>query len=127
MKWLGVIVLTVIGIVAAVFAIEYFTVMIGHLPSWIPGHTSKLHHGHLKYGHYRKRGAISAFIALLAFAGAGFLTYRNVKSADKGDDATTPAPSAGAGASAAPTSTGQLLATPPPAAAPGESDETPGS
>jgi hypothetical protein len=75
MKWIWVIVLAVIGILAAIVAVEYLTVSIHALPSFIPGR----HPGH---GHYHKRGAGAAIIALLAFIGAGFLAYRNVK-ADK--------------------------------------------
>ena len=81
MKWLWIIVLAVIGIVAAVFAFEYLTVGIGHLPSWVPGHAA--HHR----GHMHKRGAIAAVIAIAAFAGAGYLIYRNQVKAQ------TPAPS----------------------------------
>ncbi len=76
MKWLWIIVLIVVGVIAAVFAFEYFTVGIGHLPSWVPGHVAG------KHGHLHKRGLIAAVIAVLAFAGAGWLIYRNVQ-ADK--------------------------------------------
>ena len=51
MKWVGVIILVVVGLLAAFVAIEYFTVQIHALPSFIPGRVA------LKYGHYRKRGA----------------------------------------------------------------------
>lgn len=70
MKWLGVIVLVIIGALATYVAIEYFTVAIHALPSYIPGH--KVH----ARGHYRKRGAFAALIALIAFVAAGFLAYR---------------------------------------------------
>jgi hypothetical protein len=75
MKWIWVIILGIIGVLAAIVAVEYLTVSIHNLPSFIPGR-------HPGRGHYHKRGAIAAVIALLAFIGAGFLAYRNVK-ADK--------------------------------------------
>jgi hypothetical protein len=76
MKWFWIILLLVIGIVAAVFAFEYLTVGIGHLPSWVPGHAAH------KHGHLHKRGVVAAVVALAAFVGAGWLIYRNVQ-ADK--------------------------------------------
>ena len=65
----GIIVLIIVGIVAAVYAFEYLTVSIHHLPPWVPGK----HHGR---GHYHKRGAILGLIALICFGGAGFIFYR---------------------------------------------------
>ena len=65
----GVIVLVVVGVVAAVYAFEYLTVSIHALPSWVPGR----HHGR---GHYHKRGAIFGVIAVGCLAGAGFLIYK---------------------------------------------------
>jgi len=73
MKWIWVIILGIIGVLAAIVAIEYLTVSIHSLPSFIPGG-----HPHAR-GHYHKRGAGAAVIALLAFVGAGFLAYRNIK------------------------------------------------
>jgi hypothetical protein len=84
MKWVGVIILVVVGVLAAFVAIEYFTVQIHSLPSYIPGHVA------LKYGHYRKRGAVAALIAIVAFGGAAFWAWRMVR-----DD--QPAPTASAG------------------------------
>ncbi|MGH9207018.1 MAG: hypothetical protein ACRD1G_10740, partial [Acidimicrobiales bacterium] len=72
MKWIWVIVLVIIGALAAFVAIEYFTVSIHALPSYIPGH--KVGHGHYGGGHYRKRGAAAAVVAFVALAGAGYLT-----------------------------------------------------
>ena len=69
MKWVAVIVLAVIGVLAAIVAIEYFTVQIHSLPSFIPGHRPVS-------GHYHKRGAVAALIAILAFVGAGVLVAR---------------------------------------------------
>ena len=72
MKWLWVIVLVIIGALAAFVAVEYLTTSIHALPSYIPGR-------HPGKGHYHKRGAGAALIALVAFVGAGFLAYRAVK------------------------------------------------
>jgi uncharacterized protein YxeA len=92
MKWLWIIVLVVVGIIAAVFAFEYLTVGIGHLPTWVPGHVTPkalpasgkcpgvLHmKGNHCYatGHSHKRGALAAVIALAAFVGAGWMIYKN--------------------------------------------------
>jgi uncharacterized membrane protein YidH (DUF202 family) len=85
MKWLGVIILVIVGILAAFVAIEYFTVEIHALPSYIPGHIA------LKYGHYRKRGALAALIAIIAFAGAAFWAWRIWRS----DQVVAPTTSAG--------------------------------
>jgi hypothetical protein len=73
MKWIWVIILVIVGVLAAIVAIEYLTVSIHNLPSIIPG--AKPH----AKGHYHKRGAGAALIALVAFVGAGFLAYRNMK------------------------------------------------
>jgi hypothetical protein len=74
MKWVGVIILVVVGLLAAFVAIEYLTVEIHALPSYIPGHEA------LKYGHYRKRGALAALIAVVAFVLAGVLAVRIYRS-----------------------------------------------
>jgi hypothetical protein len=75
MKWIWVIVFAVIGILAAIAAVEYLTVSISHIPSFMGGH-----HGR---GHFRKRGYGSLVIAVVAFVIAGFLAYRIVRT-DKG-------------------------------------------
>ncbi len=90
MKWLWIILLAVVGVIAAVFAFEYLTVAIGHLPSWVPGHVA--HHK----GHMHKRGAIAALIAVVAFAGAGFLLYKKVQE-DRTEAAVEAATSANGG------------------------------
>jgi uncharacterized membrane protein YidH (DUF202 family) len=72
MKWISVIVLAIIGVLAAIVAIEYFTVSIHALPSILGPH-----HGR---GHYHKRGAIAAVIAFVALVAAGFLAYRITRS-----------------------------------------------
>lgn len=93
MKWIGVILLVILGALATYVAIEYFTVAIHALPSYIPGHKAVGLHGHPARGHYRKRGAVAAVIALVAFVIAGFLAYRIVK-ADQAPAA--PGPTVGA-------------------------------
>ena len=85
MKWIWVIILAIIGILAAIVAVEYLTVSIGHLPSFIPGGKP----GH--HGHYHKRGAIAAVIAFVALVVAGYLTYRNLRT----QPAATPAHTSG--------------------------------
>lgn len=69
MKWVLVIGLAVIGVLAAIVAIEYFVVPIHSLPSFIPGHKPTA-------GHYRKRGAAAALVAVVALVGAGLLAVR---------------------------------------------------
>jgi hypothetical protein len=82
----AIIVLVIVGVVAAVYAFEYLTVAIHSLPSWVPGK----HHGR---GHYHKRGAILAVIALVCFGGAGYLIYRGrSKGGAAGEGPATPAP-----------------------------------
>ncbi len=90
MKWIGVILLVIVGGLATYVAIEYFTVAIHALPSYIPGHEAVGAHGHPPKGHLRKRGAVAAVIALVAFVLAGFLAYRIVK-ADQSQAADGPA------------------------------------
>ena len=83
MKWFWIVVLIIVGIVAAVFAGEYLTTGIGHLPTWVPGH----HAGHR--GHMKKRGYAALLVAILAFGGAGWLIYKNMQS-DKAAAAVSP-------------------------------------
>ncbi len=85
MKWIWVILLVIVGALATYVAIEYLTVSIHALPSYIPGRKLTVH-GYPARGHYHKRGAIAAFIALVAFVAAGYLAYRNVR-ADKAQPA----------------------------------------
>jgi len=93
MKWALVIVLAIIGVLAAIVAIEYFVVPIHSLPSFIPGHRHTA-------GHYRKRGAAAALIAVVAFVAAGLLAARFRR------EGATPAPASSSTAD-------QLLAKPP--------------
>jgi hypothetical protein len=74
MKWFWVIVLVIIGVIAALVAAEYLTVSIHAVPTWMGRH-----HGR---GHYRKRGAAAVLVAIIAFVGAGYLFFR-IRSADK--------------------------------------------
>ena len=101
MKWFWIILLIVVGIVAAVFAYEYLTVGIGHLPSWVPGHVAakpaingKCPNGHtpkdgLCYaaGHAKKRGYLCVLIAVAAFAGAGWMIWKDRTSGNTGTPA----------------------------------------
>jgi flagellar basal body-associated protein FliL len=75
MKWLIVIILAIIGVLAAIVAVEYLTVPIHSLPSFIPGHKPV-------NGHYHKRGAVAAVIAIVALAGAAVVALRIVRSQD---------------------------------------------
>jgi hypothetical protein len=93
MKWALVIVLAIIGVLAAIVAIEYFTVQIHALPSFIPGRRPV-------FGHYRKRGAVALLIAVVALAGAAVLAVR----LRRADAAAAPASASTAD---------QLLAKPP--------------
>jgi hypothetical protein len=81
LKWLWVILLAIIGILAAIVAIEYLTVSIHHLPSWIPGHKDVM-------GHYHKRGAVAAVIAVIALGAAGYLSYRFTRGRGSGASPT---------------------------------------
>jgi uncharacterized membrane protein YidH (DUF202 family) len=98
MKWIYVIVLVIVGVLAAIVAIEYFTVSIHALPSFLGRH-----HGR---GHYHKRGAVAAFIAFVAFVAAGYLAYRITRSTRT--QAAVPA-----GAVAGGQSSGQILSSDP--------------
>jgi uncharacterized membrane protein len=84
MKWLIVIILAIIGVLAAIVAVEYFAVPIHSLPSFMPGHKNV-------NGHYHKRGAVAAVIAVVALAGAAVVALRIVRSRE-----SQPLPSEGA-------------------------------
>jgi H+/Cl- antiporter ClcA len=99
MKWIAVVVLVIIGVLAAIVAFEYLTVSVHSLPSWIPGH----HRGN---GRYHKRGAVAAVIALVAFVVAGWLSYRFTRGA-------RPAVAAAPVSTGEPSSADQLLSNPP--------------
>jgi len=97
MKWLGVIVLVIIGALAVYVAVEYFTVAIHALPSYIPGHRTAVP-GHVYRGHYRKRGAFAALVAVVCFVVAGLLAYRIVRSDRQTVAPATPPPTTTASA-----------------------------
>lgn len=105
MKWIWVIVLVIIGALATFVAIEYLTVAIHALPSYIPGHK----HGR---GHYRKRGALAAVIAVIAFVVAAILAYRIARPSGGAARVGGPAPQSTG------TAADQLVGSPPPT--PGE-------
>jgi hypothetical protein len=97
MKWVLVIVLAIIGVLAAIVAIEYFVVPIHSLPSFIPGR-------HHTAGHYRKRGAAAALVAVVTLVAAGILAIRFRREDAAGAPAAAPAQASSAD---------QLLAKPP--------------
>jgi uncharacterized membrane protein len=102
MKWIPVIILVIIGALAAFVAVEYLTVSIHSLPSYIPGRKRG-------FGHYHKRGAVAALVAFVAFVVAGFLAYRNTRGPSTAPAGAGAAPSAGAGDA----SVDQILSSPP--------------
>jgi uncharacterized membrane protein YidH (DUF202 family) len=77
-KWVAVVVLAIIGLLAAFVAFEYLTVSIHALPSYIPGH-------HKGRGHYHKRGAVAALVAIVAIGGAVAITLRIVRANQPSD------------------------------------------
>ena len=88
MKWLGVAVLAVVGIVAAVVAIVYFAEPIHSLPSFFPGHHAlETAHPAVGTGHYHKGGAGAALVAVVCIAAAVVLSIRFTR-----QDAAPPAP-----------------------------------
>jgi hypothetical protein len=79
--------LVIVGVIAAVYAFEYLTVSIHALPSWVPGK----HHGR---GHYHKRGAVLAVVAVACFGAAGYLIYRARSHGGAGSTPVAPTPAA---------------------------------
>ena len=102
-KWIGVIALTVVGILAAIVAIEYLTLPIHSVPTFLGGK-------HIR-GHYQRRGSALLVLALVAFGGAAYWAVR-IRRAERAGDA----PTAKAGAVAESGSADALLA---------KADETP--
>jgi hypothetical protein len=66
MRWIAVVLLAIIGVLAAIAAAIYLAVPIHSLPSFVPGQ-------HSGGGTYHKRGAVAALISLVAFVAAGGL------------------------------------------------------
>jgi hypothetical protein len=89
MKWFWIVVLIIVGIVAAFFAVEYLSNSIYHLASWIPGNAhNKLNaKGKPVRGHEYKRGYAAAIVAIVAFAWAGWLIYKMQKAANSPESA----------------------------------------
>ena len=114
MKWLGVVLLVIVGVLATILAVEYLTVPIHSLPSYIPGGHSGTAHYHKVNGHYHKRGAVAALVAIVAFVGAGYWAYRLRKPEEAAPVAV-----------AAPTTADQALSGPPPAAPDRSTEEDP--
>lgn len=88
-KWIGVIVLAVVGLVLAFVAIEYLSQPISKVPSYLGGHHAR--------GHFKRRGEAAAVLAVIAFAAAGYLAYtitRKPKPAATGAPGAIPAPQA---------------------------------
>jgi hypothetical protein len=97
MKWLSVLVLAVIGVLALIVAIIYLTVPIHSLPGFIPGQLP--HHR----GIYHKRGAVSGLIGVVALVAAGGLAvyFRRSETTAKAASGTaqpSPPPSTQGGA-----------------------------
>lgn len=80
MKWLPVALLTIFGLLAAFFAIEYYTVSIHSLPSYIPGRRNV-------NGHYHVRGAMVGLVGIVALAIAAVLAIRIVRPAEAAEAA----------------------------------------
>ena len=79
-KWIGVIALTVVGILAAIVAIEYLTLPIHSVPTFLGGK-------HVR-GHYQRRGSALLVLALVAFGGAAYWAVR-IRRAERAGDAPT--------------------------------------
>jgi hypothetical protein len=99
MKWLPVAVLAVIGLIAAFVAIEYVTVPIHNLPSYIPGRRAV-------NGHYHVRAAFVGLVAIVALVASAILAIRIVKPPAEKPETTPEPPVTG-------TSAAQLLGSPP--------------
>ena len=75
MKWLTVVLLAIVGLLAAFVAIEYYTVSIHALPSYLPGRRNV-------NGHYHMRGAMVGLVAIVALAIAAVLAIRIFRPAE---------------------------------------------
>jgi len=91
-KWIGVIVLAVVGVILAFVAIEWLSEPIWKVPQYLGGKPA-LVHGHHVRGHYRRRGEALAVLAVIAFAGAAYLawTIKRAPAAVAGDGPAEPA------------------------------------
>lgn len=111
-KWIGVIILVIVGIIALVVAIEYLTHPIHTLPSILGGK-------HIR-GHYQKRGYAALVVAIVALGGAVFWAVRIRRDETSGGASPPPAVRAG-GAAPAETTDSLLGSAPAPAPAPEDS------
>lgn len=85
-KWIAVIALFVVGILAAIVAIDWLTQPIHSVPSYLGGEAHK-------HGHFRRRGEALIVGAIIVLAVAIYLTIRFRR-----EDAAASAPSGGAAA-----------------------------
>ena len=92
MKWIWVILLVIIGAFFTYMAATYLTVSLGHLPHWFPGHKIPTAHHHKLRGHYRKGGAATALLAIIAFVAAAWIAFRKP---GQGASGATTTPAAG--------------------------------
>jgi hypothetical protein len=69
-RWVVCGIFAVLGVLALVVAVIYFTVPIHSIPSFIPGK-------HPVNGHYHKRGAVAAVIGIVLLAIAAVVGLRN--------------------------------------------------
>jgi hypothetical protein len=122
MKWIGVIVLTIIGILAVIVAVEYLTTPIHSLPSILGGKTA-LVHGHPPRGHYHKRGYVAVVVAVLAFGGAIFWAIR-LRASGGGTGGASPANAGTAAPATSAASADALLSNPAPTTSPETTPES---
>ena len=97
MKWIIVIILAIIGVLAAIVAFEYLTISIHKLPHYLGGKKGR--------GHYKKRGEGLAVIAVIALGSAGYMAYRIRQAATSGKVSEVSEVSEGAPAASTPADT----------------------
>ncbi len=86
-KWIGIAVLAIVGILALIVGIEWLTVPIHKLPSFLGQK-----HGR---GHYKRRGEAAVVFGVVALAVTAYLAYRMRRASAPGpeskeDGAATP-------------------------------------
>jgi hypothetical protein len=91
MKMLAVVLLAILGVLAAITAGIYLAVPIHSLPSFIPGK-------HPGGGHYHKRGAAAAAVALVLLVASGLLAVYFRRMGTSGGSRSQPAVSQPSGA-----------------------------
>jgi drug/metabolite transporter (DMT)-like permease len=102
-KWIGIIILAIVGIIAAIVAVEYLTLPIHSLPSFLGG-KHPVHGKHYR-GNHHKRGDLAAVVAVIAFGGA---IYLGIRVRAEGIKASTPPAPSGAEAEESPGTTGSV-------------------